>query len=243
MGKQVEAAALERGHTVVAKVDPASGEARGITAKMAQDSDCAIEFSVPKVVIENAAKYCELGLSAVVGTTGWYDQLEAVRSVVLEAGTAYLYGPNFSIGAHLFFRLVSHAAQSINPLPDYDIFGYELHHRYKKDSPSGTALRIANVILEKNKTKTTLATEKLNRQIEGHELHFASVRGGEIPGIHKVILDSQADTIELTHTVRNRKGFALGAVLAAEWLQTRSGFYTVDDFIDKLLELEEKNDV
>jgi 4-hydroxy-tetrahydrodipicolinate reductase len=122
----------------------------------------------------------------------------------------------------------------VNPLDDYDIFGLEGHHRRKKDSPSGTALAIAQVILKNSGRKKRLVTDKLDRAIEADELHFASVRGGALPGTHTVLLDSPADTIELTHTARTRGGFAVGAVMAAEWLAGRKGFTSVDAFVDEI---------
>ena len=170
-----------------------------------------------------------------LGTTGWYDKKDEVEDRVRQAKIGYLYGPNFSLGAHLFFRLVEEAAAVINPFQDYDISAYEIHHKRKKDSPSGTALKIADIILKSNTRKTNLVVDRLDRSIEEKELHFASVRGGENPGVHTVVLDSEADTIELVHRVRNRKGFALGAVLAAEWLVGKQGFFTVEHFIDEIL--------
>jgi 4-hydroxy-tetrahydrodipicolinate reductase len=235
MGKQVEAVASERGHTIVARVDPIGGDFDELTESIAQKADGAIEFSVPDAVFSNVQSYRKLGLNAVIGTTGWYDKLSQVREMVESGNIGVLYGPNFSIGAHLFFKLVTQAARLINPVKDYDILGYELHHKKKKDSPSGTAHSIARLILENNERKTSLVTEKLERAIEENELHFASVRGGSLPGIHTVLLDSEADTIELTHTARSRKGFALGAVMAMEWLEGRHGFFNVEDFISEIL--------
>ena len=235
MGKFVESVATERNHTIVARVDPVSAEQSEITPGSIGDAECAIEFSVPEAAVPNARLYASLGLNAVVGTTGWYDKKEEVGERVREGGIGYLYGPNFSLGANIFFRMVAEAAAIINPFPDYDIYGYEIHHRHKKDSPSGTALKIADIILDRNTRKTNLVVDRLDRRIEEKELHFASVRGGENPGVHKVVLDSDADTIELVHSVRNRKGFALGAVLAAEWLKGQQGFFTVENFIDEIL--------
>jgi 4-hydroxy-tetrahydrodipicolinate reductase len=132
----------------------------------------------------------------------------------------------------LFFRLVEQAAASIRDLPEFDVLLTEWHHKLKKDSPSGTALTTAGRILGALPRKTALVTDRLDRAIEPHELHVASVRGGSIPGIHQVLLDSAADTVEITHTARSRAGFALGSVLAAEWLvgTGRKGFLSVDEF-------------
>jgi 4-hydroxy-tetrahydrodipicolinate reductase len=235
MGRQVEEICKQRNHSIAAKVDPFTGDCKSLTAEVAARGDMVIEFSVPQAAVQCAELYGRFGINAVVGTTGWYDKVEEVRKTILSAGTGYLYGSNFSIGAHIFFRLVARATQLINPVPDYDIMGYELHHKRKKDSPSGTALTIAKSILENSNRKKKILTEKIDRAIQPDELHFASVRGGEIPGTHTVLLDSLADTIEITHRVRNRGGLALGAVMAAEWLSGKKGFYNVDDFIKEMM--------
>jgi 4-hydroxy-tetrahydrodipicolinate reductase len=235
MGKNVETICKARHHQVVARIDPQGGDADTIRPDLAKAADVAIEFALPAAAPNNAALYCQYGLSAVVGTTGWYDHVETVKAQVLKTSIGYLYGSNFSIGAHLLFKLVAYASRLINPVPEYDIFAYELHHNKKKDSPSGTALTIARHILDNNQHKDTLVTDKLDRAIQKNELHFASVRGGSVPGIHKVILDSEADTIELSHSARSRGGFALGAVLAAEWLKGKRGFFTVEQFINEVL--------
>ncbi len=174
-------------------------------------------------------------MSVVTGTTGWYGKLEEVRKVVEGSKIGFLYGSNFSIGAHLFFALVAAATELSNPCPEYDIMGWEVHHKRKKDSPSGTALTLARIVTGKSARKKKIVTERLDRAPAADEMHFASVRGGEVPGTHTVLLDSAFDTIELTHRARSRGGFALGAVRAAEWLAGRKGFFEVNDFIGELL--------
>jgi 4-hydroxy-tetrahydrodipicolinate reductase len=238
MGREVEKVLLERGHQVAARVDPAQAGADGahLTEEMARRSDMAIEFSHAEAVLENAKAYAGFGLSAVVGTTGWYAKLEDLRGIIGASRIGYLYGSNFSIGAHLFFALVAAAAELANPCPEYDIMGWEVHHKRKKDSPSGTALTIARIITGQSERKKKVVTEKLDRAPAADELHFASVRGGEVPGTHTVLLDSVFDTIELTHRARSRGGLALGAVRAAEWLAGKRGVFEVNDFIQSLLQ-------
>lgn len=236
MGRQIEEVLKEKNHEITGRVDPVAGEVGTIDHELAGDSDVAIDFSAPDAVLGNIELYTRFGLNAVVGTTGWSDHAESVEKAVVAGGTGLLHGANFSIGAHIFFALISHAVNLINPLPEYDILAYELHHKRKKDSPSGTALSIAEIILNGSTRKNSLVTEKLDRPPKENELHFASVRGGELPGIHRVVIDSAADTIELSHSVRNRRGFALGAVLGAEWISKRKGFYRVEDFIKEMLE-------
>lgn len=235
MGKHVESILIQRKHTITGRVDPVCGEYPVISRELADKSEVAIEFSIPKVAIANMELYARYGLNAVMATTGWYDQMDTVKQLVEESGIAFIYGANFSIGAHLFFSLVEKAARIINPFPQYDIMGYEIHHNRKKDSPSGTALSVADIILKNNEHKKRLVTDKLDRQIEEDELHFASLRGGDVPGIHKVLLDSSADTIEISHSARSRLGFAQGAVFAAEWLKNKKGFFKVEEFIKEIL--------
>jgi 4-hydroxy-tetrahydrodipicolinate reductase len=238
MGREVERVLLSRGHTISARVDPAEegADAKAVTAEIAGASDMAIEFSIPDAALKNAESYARFGLSAVVGTTGWYGKLEELRLILKGAKMGYLYGSNFSVGAHLFFSLVAAASELANSSPEYDILGFEVHHKRKKDSPSGTALSLAKIITASHSRQKKLVTERLDRRIAPDELHFASLRGGEFPGTHTVLIDSAFDTVELTHRARSRGGFALGAVRAAEWLAGRKGIFEVSDFIRDILE-------
>jgi 4-hydroxy-tetrahydrodipicolinate reductase len=238
MGREVEKVLRERGHEVSGRVDPvqAGADAPGLTDTIARASDAAIEFSHADAVLENARAYARFGLSAVNGTTGWYARLDEVKKALADSQVGYLYGSNFSIGAHLFFALVAAAAELSNSCPEYDIMGWEIHHRRKKDSPSGTALTLAKIVTGRSARKKKLVTERLDRAPAADELHFASVRGGEVPGTHSVLLDSAFDTIELTHRARSRGGFALGAVRAAEWMAGKRGVFEVGDFIQDLLQ-------
>ena len=236
MGKEIEKVLLQRDHEITARIDtqPGLGDGDSLTEEVLAQTDGVIEFALSAGVKKNAQAYVSSGTPAVVGTTGWYDQKEDIRKLVLQGDGAYLWGSNFSIGAHLLFALAAYAAQLIDPFPDYDIFAYEVHHTKKKDSPSGTAITLANRVLEGSSRKNKIVTEKLDRRITPDELHVASVRGGSVPGIHSLSLDSPADTVEIKHTARNRGGFALGAVMALEWLKEKKGFYQVEDFIEDL---------
>lgn len=248
MGREVEKVLRDRGHEVSARIDPAlqNADASALTEKIAGDSDMAIEFSHADAVLANARAYARAGLSAVVGTTGWFGKLDELKKTLLDAKIGYLYGSNFSIGAHLFFALAAAATELANPCPEYDIMGWEVHHKRKKDSPSGTALTLARIVTGRSVRKTKVVTERLDRAPEPDELHFASVRGGEEPGTHTLLLDSSFDTIELTHRARSRGGFALGAVRAAEWLAgihppgaaRKTGLFEVNDFIHDILQGE-----
>lgn len=236
MGHEVEGVLREREHRIVARIDekPGVGDGTVPTEKQLAETEVVIEFSQPQAVVSNAKFYAKARIPAVVGTTGWKLMEEEVKRIILDSGIAYLRASNFSIGAHLFFTLAEESARLIQSLPQYDILLYEIHHNQKKDSPSGTAWTAAERILRALPRKKRIVTEKLDRQIEPDELHVASVRGGAVPGVHTVLLDSEADTIEITYSARSRKGFAQGAVLAAEWIRGKTGFLGMEDFIKDL---------
>ena len=236
MGHEIEAVLGNRGHSVGLRIDPVSddAEAKSLSIDSLSGVDMAIEFSLPDGVLSNAKMYSAAGVPAVVGTTGWESDREAVSKLYADGGS-YLWGSNFSIGAHVFFALVAKAAALVSSISDYDIMVQEIHHKNKKDSPSGTAITTAQRILENHSGKTKVHTQRLDRKPHEHELHVSSLRGGSIPGIHSVIADSDFDTLEVKHTVRTRGGFSLGAVLAAEWLANKPGFFTVEDFIGEVL--------
>lgn len=238
MGRLVEKISLERGHNIIARVDKGGyGDISELTPEVLEKADGVVEFALSKGFEENCRLYAESGVPAVVGTTGWYDKKDEIEALFKEKNGSFLYGSNFSIGAHIFFTLTERAAELIADIPDYDIMVTEYHHKMKQDSPSGTAITTGERILKGCPRKTKMQFEKLDRRIEDEELHIASVRGGHIPGIHRVYMDSPADTIEVSHSARSRDGFALGAVMAVEWLHGKKGFFTVDDFIKDFFKL------
>jgi 4-hydroxy-tetrahydrodipicolinate reductase len=255
MGKLVEKEALERGHRVAAIVDPfvpsgtagpsgapvyrAAGEAVSLGG-----ADAAVEFTRPDTAPENIFALAERRIPAVVGTTGWLDKLEEIRRAVEAAGTSLLWASNFSLGVNLFYRIAACAARLADPFPEYDVGGWEAHHNKKADSPSGTARTLVEVVLAQMSRKTTPVWETLNRPPKAEELHYPSLRAGSAPGVHTLFFDSPADTIEITHTARNREGFAAGAIRAAEWLarspgkagESRRGVFTMDDVLADILQ-------
>ena len=236
MGREIEKILLSRGHTIAGRIDPSgNGDHTELSPELTAGADAVIEFALPASIKQNARIYAAAGVPAVVGTTGWDDQRDEVRDIIEKDGGTFLWGSNFSIGAHMLFILTEKAAALMNAAGSYDIMVNEYHHKLKKDSPSGTALTIAEKILNNSDAKTEIVTDRLDRAIKPNELHVGSVRGGSIPGIHSVVLDSDADTIEIKHTARSRGGFAYGAVLAAEWLKDRKGFFRVEDFISETL--------
>ncbi len=194
-----------------------------------KNSDVVIDFTSPEAVLSNAQRVLSLGKNMVIGTTGWYNRLDKVKKLVQDTNTGLIYGQNFSIGANIFFKLVAQASKLTSSLDEYDVYGFEIHHTGKKDSPSGTALKIAEQILNNSKTKKSLQTEKLDRAVKKDELHFASIRGGRNPGFHQVVFDNAADSITLTHQAHGRRGFAQGAIKAAEFIKGKTGLHNFDE--------------
>lgn len=241
MGTILKDLAKEQGIEVVSIIDPVADQATHteISKESVSTADVCIDFTVPDKILGNIEKYCSLGKNAVVGTTGWYDSVDLVKKQVEEAGIGLIYASNFSVGVNAFFRIVGDAAKTMNNLPEYDALAFEMHHNRKKDSPSGTAKSIENILLNGLERKTKVVEEKLDRKIEENELHFASVRGGNIPGTHCIMFDSKDDSIELKHTARSREGFALGALKAAEFVKGKKGFFTIDNLMDEILGKED----
>lgn len=231
MGKLIEEIALKEKLSVVSKIDPKLKTSE-INEKNLCGADVCIDFSAPHIVLENIKKLAKLNQTIVVGTTGWYDQLDTVKELVLLHNIGLLYAPNFSIGVNLYLKMVAHAALLANKFEEYDVAGFEVHHREKKDSPSGTAKSIAETLTKYIDRKKSITYEMKDGLIASSELHFASLRAGFNPGQHNVTFESAADTISLTHQARNREGFAKGAIIAAKWLLNKKGLYTIDDLME-----------
>jgi 4-hydroxy-tetrahydrodipicolinate reductase len=228
MGREVKGLINEsRNHQIVAiNLQRVGDEIDEVVVKTA---DVVIDFTSPQIVLENIKRVAAIGTNMVVGTTGWYENLDEVEKIVKKSGIGLIYAQNFSVGANMFFQVVAHAAKLMSRFGNYDVYGFEVHHVGKKDSPSGTALRLAKEIMMNFPQKNVVQTEKLDRQINSEELHFASIRGGRNPGFHQVVFDSSADSITLSHAAHNRRGFAEGALLAAEFILDKKGLFTIDD--------------
>lgn len=226
MGRLIEAVALKRGHDITAIASPHKKP----LSECLEKADLFIDFSEPNAVLKNAEAVSQSKKPLVIGTTGW-DHIEAVKQLAQTHQTGILFSPNFSIGMLLFKKLVKEAAKLFSPYDQYDIGGFEIHHALKADAPSGTSIALADSILQewprKKETQFTLPEGKIDPQ----KLHFTSLRLGSNPGMHEVIIDSPEDVVTLTHSAKNREGFALGAVLAAEWLNDRKGYFTMEDLL------------
>lgn len=234
MGRILKEMAEAHGCHVQSIIDPS--QAGCLPLIKADDlAPVCLEFSHPSCVMENIRRVAEAGRNLVIGTTGWNKELESVQALAEEHGIGILYGANFSIGMNLFNRIVGYATALCDKFPDYDVFGWEQHHNQKADSPSGTAIQLAQTILAQSSRKDKAIYDKLDRRIEPAELHFASIRGGSVPGTHTIGFDSEADTIELVHRARSRACFAAGALAAAKWIAGRKGFYSFNQMMEDLL--------
>jgi len=253
MGKMVESAALDRGHSITVVIDPFTPDTKSAsgavllrvfpaTAEAAGNPDLFMEFTNPKTAPDNVKAAAAMGKPVVCGTTGWSEELQEVSAAVGKAGTTLLWSANFSLGVNLFYRIAGYAAALIDPFIEYDVGGTETHHRKKADSPSGTAKTLMEHILGAMNRKNKVLWAAPSGETLGEDtIHFASQRYGSVPGAHSLFFDSPADTIQITHTVRTREGLASGAVIAAEWLagpepeEIRSGIYTMEDVFKDML--------
>ncbi|MFN3392973.1 MAG: 4-hydroxy-tetrahydrodipicolinate reductase [Candidatus Thermochlorobacter sp.] len=210
-----------------------------LRAEVLAEADACIDFTTATAFLENLPVLLQAKKPIVVGTTGWYNQLSEVEQKVQAANGALLYAPNFSLGVNLFLQLVKVAASLIAPFPEFDLALCEIHHTRKKDAPSGTALKAADHVLAALPRKTSLRTSLTDSApIQKEQLLVASLRLGSVFGKHTLHIDSPADELVLTHTAKSRRGFAEGALQAAEWLQGRQGFFSFDDFLAEKLKLE-----
>lgn len=223
MGKAIEAIALKRNHTIVGKVDT--------HAELLQfngTADAAIEFSQPDAVVENLRFCFDKKIPVACGTTGWLAHKTAMEKECLDKGAAFFYASNYSLGVNLFFKLNEYLAKLMNGRSDYSISIDETHHTQKKDAPSGTAITLAEGIIKNNPLKKNW---KLEDDSNPADVMIKSFRIDPVPGTHVIRYQSTVDDIEIKHTAHSREGFALGAVLVAEWLAGKKGVYSMDDFL------------
>lgn len=226
MGKEIEKSALERGHTISLKVD--INNASTYTVEELKTADVAIEFSTPNTAINNMYKCFEAGVPVVVGTTGWLDSLAEVEAKCKDNNQTLFYASNYSIGVNLFFKLNEYLAKMMNSFPGYNVTMEEIHHIHKLDAPSGTAISLADQVLANIESKKNWTNEvEKNKE----ELSIISKRIDEVPGTHTVTYQSKVDDISMTHTAHNRSGFAVGAVIAAEWSIGKKGVFGMNDLM------------
>ena len=221
MGKIIGEIAESRGHEVVAKLNESP------TLENLNNPDVVIEFSNPEVAFNNIKICLENKIPVVCGTTGWLDQQPEIEKIATENETAFLYGSNFSLGVNLFFALNEKLADLMKNFSEYKVQLEEIHHTHKKDAPSGTAISLAEGII---KNDHRFDAWKLD-ETKGNELGIFAIREDEVPGTHSIFYRSEVDEIEIKHTAFNRNGFALGAVIAAEWIQGKKGNFSMKDVL------------
>jgi 4-hydroxy-tetrahydrodipicolinate reductase len=220
MGRLLEQLAPDYGFAVRVRLNGANNKnAQGITPENFRDVDIALEFSVPGATLGNIERLAALGVHAVVGTTGWFEHLDRAREAVAQAGTGLVWAANYSIGMNAFFRIVGEAARLLANHPDYGAWARELHHAAKKDSPSGTLLKLI---------------EEMKKAGYARPVATGAIRAGAHPGLHEIGFDSASDTITLSHMARNREGYARGALRAARWLAGKKGFFEFREIVDQL---------
>ena len=220
MGKTIEKIATERGHSIVLKVDKED------TNYDLSQADVAIDFSIPTAAVNNISNCFEAGVPVVSGTTGWLDHYQEMVALCKEKKGAFIYASNYSLGVNLFFELNKKLAKMMNPVEGYSINMEEIHHTQKLDAPSGTAITLAEGIID-NTTKTGWQLD----QGDQNTIPIVAKRIEQVPGTHTVTYSSEVDDIEITHTAHNRNGFALGAVVAAEWLKDKTGIFGMKDVL------------
>lgn len=222
MGKAIEQIANERGHTIVAKIDKNENQGK------LSEAEVAINFSIPDAAVANIKAAMEKQIPVVCGTTGWLEQLKEVEDFCLQNKTAFLYASNFSVGVNLFFKLNEVLAKLMHPHKNYSAAMKEIHHIHKLDAPSGTAITLAEGIFDQSKY-TDWSIDDTKGDIT---LPIAVERTGEVSGTHSIEYKSSVDSISIQHEAHSRQGFALGAVIAAEWIQDKKGVFTMNDVLD-----------
>ena len=224
MGKTIEQIALQRGHQIVSIID--INNTADFESEAFRSADVAIEFTTPATALGNYMRCFEANVPVVSGTTGWLEHLDEVKAKCAQDGKTLLYASNFSVGVNIFFALNRYLAKIMNGFPAYDVRMTEVHHIHKLDAPSGTAITLAEGILEnvERKKRWTLETAE-----QPTDLPIHAIREGEVPGIHEIIYESEADTISIKHDAKSRAGFALGAVIAAEFTAGKKGFLGMND--------------
>jgi 4-hydroxy-tetrahydrodipicolinate reductase len=227
MGHEIERIALERKHEIVSVIDISNPE--DFDSPQFLSAEAAIEFSQPQSAFDNFKHCFERHIPVVTGTTGWLGRLDEVKKICETGDQTFFYASNFSMGVNIFFAVNRYLARIMNHFPAYDVRMEEIHHIHKLDSPSGTGITLAEGILENiaRKTQWTETAEGLPA-----DLPIRSKREGETPGIHEIVYESDADIIRIRHDAKSRKGFAEGAVIAAEFVKGKKGFFTMNDMLD-----------
>ena len=226
MGQAIEKIAIQRGHEIVSKIDISTNDS--FDDEAFKSADVAIEFTIPDAAYNNYKNCFKHNVPVVSGTTGWLDKLDEIKEQC-DQGQTFFYASNFSMGVNIFFAVNKYLAKIMNNFPDYNIDMEEVHHIHKLDAPSGTAITLAEDILDNVVRKNKWVKEVAG---EVNELPIKSIREGEVPGIHTIKYESEVDEIIIHHSAKSRQGFALGAVLAAEFVKGKKGFLGMNDLLN-----------
>ena len=227
MGKEIEKIALSRGHEIISIID--INNIQDFDSAAFKSAEVAIEFTQPQMALENYRKCFERNIPVVAGTTGWLENMPEIKNACEKEDKTFFYASNYSVGVNVFFAVNKYLARIMNEFHSYDVRMEEVHHIHKLDAPSGTAITLAEGILENIARKNNWIEGK---EAKANELEIRSIREGEVPGIHEIIYESEADIISIKHDAKNRKGFALGAVIAAEFTKGKKGFLTMNDIFN-----------
>ncbi len=230
MGQTIERIAIERGHQIVLKKDEFN------TYEGLSDADVAIDFSIPAVAVSNISNSFNANVPVISGTTGWLEHYEEMVSLCKEKNGGFISSSNFSLGVNLFFGLNEYLAKIMSKFDSYNVEMEEIHHTQKLDAPSGTAISLAKGVIENsdysNWTLETPAPNDPSDSEQVKQIHIEAKRIGDVPGTHTVTYNSTVDSIEIKHTAHNREGFALGAIIAAEWIVGKHGVFTMKDVLE-----------
>ncbi len=237
MGQAVEEQARLRGHKIAMRFNQANPVSE---AALGGTPDVVIDFTQPKVAVSNITNYCATQVPAVIGTTGWYDQISEVHSLVESSHGAVLYSSNFSLGIQLVLHALQAVGTLLDQLPEFDVAIHELHHSEKLDAPSGTAINLADRLIGALRRKVEWG--RCSAPHDSSKLEIVSTRIGHVFGQHRVMIDGPADHVVLEHTAKGREGFAMGAVRAAEWIQGHTGLFTLEDMLAEWLANRQDSD-
>ena len=226
MGKTIERIALSRGHEIVSIIDVDNTD--DFDSEAFRSADVAIEFTAPQVALSNYRRAFSAGVAVVSGTTGWTEELPTLKVEIEKGGHTLFWASNFSLGVNIFMKVNRYLAEIMNNFPDFNVEMTEIHHTQKLDAPSGTAITLAEGILDNLDRKTKWVKETANKS---DELAIKSIREGQVPGTHTITYISDVDNISITHEANSREGFALGAVVAAEFTANKKGFLGMDDML------------
>lgn len=227
MGKTIEALALQKEFEISSIYDiddPVTGDSK-------LDFDVAIDFTTPDVVFENVQYLAEKGKNIVIGTTGWYNKMDLIAEIASKNNVGIVWGSNFSIGMQFFFRVIRKSAQLLKSLEEFEVGVTDIHHNRKKDAPSGTAISLANFFLEETDRYKSITLSPEEAVLDKSKLHISTLRLGSVIGEHSIKIDSPYESIEFKHSAKNRNGFSLGVLEAANWIKDKKGFYGFDEVL------------